>query len=95
MLKIKAHCAFTSKSGYASHARNFFTALNRFSEVRVEDLFFADYELSQEQNSIVNFKKGNFYPWKFGTEFNYDEWNDHPRVCALTDSISWVQSSCE
>jgi autotransporter strand-loop-strand O-heptosyltransferase len=36
-MKVKAHTCFIGETGYANHARNFFTALNRLTEVKVRN----------------------------------------------------------
>lgn len=80
MIKVHAHTAFTSRSGYASHARDFFTALNKHVEVKVNDPYSGDYPMTPEQNMMLEYKRLQSYPWEYGKHFNTDMWSEHSVV---------------
>ena len=42
MMKIFAHIPFIGTSGYANHARSFFTALNKYHTVKVRNFTIGD-----------------------------------------------------
>ena len=63
-MKIKAHTCFVGDTGYATHARNFFTALNRLETVKVRNFtagkkwiplgdYHKDEDLTSEQREMM------------------------------------------
>lgn len=68
------HCPFLGHTGYANHAREFFTALNDQIPVRIRNFTHTpniDY-LTQKQKDMVEHQTWNDVPWEIGTPFKRD-----------------------
>ncbi len=75
---IIANTAFLGHTGYANHARNFFTALNKLHNVRVRNMAY-DKDLSyvtEEQNQMIMHQQWDGPPYEAGSSFDISEYND-------------------
>lgn len=69
---VYGHCPFLGFSGYANHARNFFTKLNEKISVRVRNFTHSttlDY-LTQEQKDMMVYQTWANEPFEVGTPFD-------------------------
>jgi autotransporter strand-loop-strand O-heptosyltransferase len=68
---VLGHTSFLGHTGYASHARNFFTALNKLIPVRIRNYAYCDDNsyLTKEQNDMLIFQTWNDKPYKAGIPF--------------------------
>ena len=66
--EVIGHTAFINFSGYAKHARNFFTYLNKLTPVRVRNFAHTPTldHLTQEQKDILIYQDWSHSPWKVG-----------------------------
>ena len=74
---IVAHCSFIGHTGYANHTREFFTHLNKYIPVRVNNYTHVDdvSYLTQEQKDMV-INQNNDLPWDIGKPLDITQYKN-------------------
>jgi len=75
---VYGHTSFIPHTGYASHAREFFTRLNKFVPVRIRNFAHTPdlSHLTQEQKDMCILQEWAEPPWKVGTPFNIENYKN-------------------